>query len=87
MKSEYDHNKSHSNKNKHGIDFNDIQAVWNDPEYLEIPAKNTDEPRYLIIGKIEKKHCSVVVTYRDENIRLISARRSRIEEIALYENF
>jgi uncharacterized DUF497 family protein len=60
--------------------------LWNDPERMEIPAKTTDEPRYLIIGMIEGKHWSAVVTYRSKNTRLISVRRSRKEEIEFYES-
>jgi uncharacterized protein len=86
MNFEYDIDKSHVNKLKHGIDFNEAQVLWNDPERLEIPARNTDEPRYLIIGVINEKHWSAVVTYRNQNIRLISVRRSRIEEVKLYES-
>lgn len=86
MKFEYDLDKSRSNKAKHGIDFDEIQSLWNDPERLEIPAKNLDEARYLVIGKIEKKHWSIVVTYRNGSVRLISARRSREEEVKIYES-
>jgi uncharacterized DUF497 family protein len=53
---------------------------------LEIPAKIEDEPRFLLIGIIEQQHWSAVVTYRNSNIRLISVRRSRKEEVALYES-
>jgi hypothetical protein len=53
---------------------------------LEIPAKIEDEQRYLLIGIIDIQHWSAVVTYRDSNIRLISVRRSRKEEVALYES-
>ena len=53
---------------------------------LEVPAKTDDEPRFLVIGLIEGKHWSAVVTYRGPNIRLISVRRSRKEEVALYES-
>jgi uncharacterized DUF497 family protein len=35
--------------------------------------------------RIGSKHWSAVVTYRSENIRIISVRRSRPEEVALYE--
>jgi uncharacterized protein len=87
MKFEYDIEKSCSNKSKHGIDFDEVQSLWNDSQRLEVPARNTDEPRYLIIGVIKKKHWSAVITYRDENIRLISARRSRVEEVELYESY
>lgn len=31
---------------------------------LEIPAKTEDEPRYLVIGLIDGKHWSAVITYR-----------------------
>jgi len=83
---EFDDLKSKSNFQKHGIDFIEAQALWNDSNLLEIPAKTLDEPRFLIIGMIEKKHWSAVITYRDEKIRLISVRRSRDEEVTLYES-
>ncbi|MGY1490232.1 BrnT family toxin [Methylobacillus pratensis] len=83
---EFDPVKSQSNLLKHGISFVDAQALWNDPNLLEIPAKTEDEPRYLMIGLIHGKHWSAIITYRDTNIRLISVRRSRTEEVALYES-
>ncbi|MCK4622746.1 MAG: BrnT family toxin [Desulfuromonadales bacterium] len=58
----------------------------NDPDLLEIPAKTVDEPRYLVVGKVDGKRRSAVITYRDQTIRLISVRRSRPEEIELYES-
>ncbi|HMS00169.1 MAG: BrnT family toxin [Anaerolineales bacterium] len=86
MPFEYDPHKSESNRAKHGIDFDEAQALWDDESFLEIPAKNLDEPRFLVIGKIKGKHWSAVITYRGRNIRIISVRRSRNEEIELYEN-
>lgn len=83
---EFDPNKSESNFLKHGINFTDAQCLWRDPQLLEIPAKTDDEPRFLLIGLINGKHWSAVITYRDNRIRLISVRRSRTEEIALYES-
>jgi len=83
---EYDEAKSESNLQKHGIDFITAQLLWSDPNLLEIPAKTDDEPRYLMIGRIGSKHWSAVITYRDPNIRLISVRRSRQEEVELYES-
>lgn len=83
---EYDENKNQGNKLKHGIDFEEAQALWNDPARLEIPAKNTDETRHLIIGVIDRRHWSAIVTYRDQRIRLISVRRARKEEVKLYES-
>lgn len=83
---EFDSIKSDFNRTKHGIDFVEAQGLWNDPMLLEIPAKTDDEPRYLLIGLMDGKHWSAVITYRGENIRLISVRRSRIEEVNLYES-
>ena len=86
MNFEFDPVKSKSNKNKHGIDFIDAQALWSDPDLLEIPAKTTDEQRFLVVGKIGEKHWSGIITYRDENIKIISVRHARNEEIELYES-
>ena len=83
---EYDENKSQSNRAKHGIDFGEAQKLWNDPNLLEIPARTQDETRFLIVSKIRDKHWSAVITYRGQNIRLISVRRSRTEKVALYES-
>jgi len=78
--------KSSANQTKHGINFIDAQQLWDDPNILEIPAKTVDEPRYLLIARIKGKLWSAIVTYRNENIRIISVRRSRNEEAALYES-
>lgn len=83
---EFDEAKSRSNLAKHGIDFVTAQTLWNDPRLLEIPAKTEDAPRHLAIGLINGKHWSAVLTYRGTNIRLISVRRSRTEEVTLYES-
>jgi uncharacterized DUF497 family protein len=87
MSFEYDPKKSQSNHEKHGINFEEAKALWNDEARLEIPARTIDEPRYLIVGTIRGKHWSAVITYRGENVRIISVRRSRAEEIELYESF
>jgi uncharacterized DUF497 family protein len=83
---EFDMLKSDSNLLKHNINFIEAQLLWADPMLLEIPAKTEDEPRYLVIGLIDGRHWSAIVTYRGANIRLISVRRSRSEEVALYES-
>lgn len=82
---EFDEGKCHANARKHGIDFVAAQALWSDPNLIEIPAKTVDEPRFLVIGRINGRHWSAVVTHRSESIRLISVRRSRPQEVALYE--
>ncbi len=83
---EYDERKSQSNLKKHGIDFVEAQALWRDPYLIEIPARTIDEVRFLVIGKIREKYWSAVVTPRNGNIRIISVRRSRTEEVTIYES-
>ena len=86
-KFEFDPNKSDINLAKHGIDFVEAQQLWQDPDLLEIPALITDEPRTLIIARLNDKHWSAVITYRIDRIRIISVRRSRKNEVELYESF
>jgi len=83
---EFDDKKSTSNYSKHGIDFVSAQALWNDPDLIEVQATFNDEPRFLIIGRIDNKFWSAVITYRENNIRIISVRRSRKSEVELYES-
>ena len=85
MEFEFDPKKSEQNKTKHGIDFIEAQVLWNDPDVIEIPVKTSDELRFLVIGRISEKHWSAIVTYRRDRIRIISVRRSRKEEVDLYE--
>jgi uncharacterized DUF497 family protein len=85
MAFEFDPRKSAANLAKHGIDFVEAQRLWEDPDLLEIPARTEDEPRWLIIGRIDARLWSAVVTSRGDAIRIISVRRSRDDEVALYE--
>ena len=86
MEFEFDRNKSESNKQKHGIDFNEAKELWEDPDFVEIPVKISGEPRFLTIGKIAGKFWTGVITYRSGNIRIIFVRRSRKKEIGIYES-
>ena len=86
MEFEFDQRKSRSNLKKHGIDFSEAQALWEDSDLIVIPARTIDEPRFLVVGKIGEYHWSGIVTYREDRIRIISVRRAREEEITLYES-
>jgi uncharacterized DUF497 family protein len=86
MEFEFDSGKSDKNREKHGIDFFEAQLLWEDLDRVVIPARTTDEPRYLLIGKITEKCWSAVFTHRHEKIRIISVRRSRNEEVDIYES-
>lgn len=86
MEFEFDETKSVSNLSKHGIDFIEAQALWEDEGFVEIPARTEDEVRYLVIGRISGKHWSAVITHRGGRVRVISVRRSRKEEVEIYES-
>ncbi len=85
----FDTNKSIRNLEKHGIDFFEAQQLWTDQNLIEIPSQPNilDEVRSIVIGKLDEKHWSAIVTYRNEDIRIISVRRSRKKEIELYEAY
>jgi len=85
MDFEFDSEKSRGNKKKHGIDFLEAQALWDDPDFIAIPTTVSDEPRFVIIGKVAGKYWSTIITYRGEKLRIISVRRSRKKEIDIYE--
>ena len=83
---EYDKRKSCTNKEKHGIDFEEAKELWKDIELVQLSAKTEHEQRYICIGLINEKYWTAIITYRSEKIRIISVRRSREKEIELYEN-
>ena len=85
MRFEFDPEKSAINKAKHGIDFDAAQALWADPHLIEAPALTEDEPRFLAVGRIERRHWTAVFTRREGRVRIISVRRARKKEIEHYE--
>ncbi len=85
MEFEFDLNKSQINKKKHGIDFIQAQELWLDNSAIQLLARTEEEPRFLVIGKIKNKLWSAIITHRNNKIRIISVRRSRKEEVAIYE--
>lgn len=87
MEFEFDPAKSAANKDKHGIDFVEAQALWRDGglEVVLSKSRMTDEERFLAIGRIAGKHWTAICTFRGEAIRIISVRRARKEEVGYYD--
>ena len=85
MDFEYDPLKSEANKSRHGIDFEEAKALWDDDDYAEIDLEREGESRYMVIGMIDGKHWSAICTDRQGKIRIISVRRSRSNEVKIYE--
>ncbi len=86
---EYDPDKSTANKAKHGIDFDEAQALWLDDRRIEIAARLGEggEARWIVVGRMggQRRYWTVVITYRGDAIRIISARRSRRDEEQIYD--
>ena len=78
---------------KHGIDFEQAKAVFNDPWLLVFfdERQEYDELREIAIGKMplvtQNKSFVVVVVYTERNTvtRLISARKANKQERQRYE--
>ena len=81
---EFDVNKSKSNLVKHRIDFETAGRLWADSQRIEIPARTVDEPRFMLIAKLNNKVWSAIFTHLEEKIRIISVRRARKNEEEIY---
>lgn len=86
MDFEFDQRKSEINKRKHGLDFIQAQSLWYDSSRVIVEAKTTDEKRYILIAKRKTKHWTAIYTLRKDKVRIISVRRSRKEEVQIYES-
>ena len=86
MRYQWDRNKALTNLNKHGIDFADAVSVFSDNLAISILDPRFDEERFIIIGMDAFKRILVVIyTLRDDEIRLISARKATRNERRQYE--
>lgn len=83
---EFDPAKSAANAVKHGINFELAQALWDGRKRHELPTwrPKADEERWVVIGEIDDRLWTAVITYRGDTIRLISVRRARDDETAWY---
>jgi uncharacterized DUF497 family protein len=84
-KFEYDENKSRANKEKHGIDFKEAQALWKDDQGLKARSPYANEERGILTAKYNDKYYSMIYTLREDRIRIISVRRARDKEVKSYE--
>ena len=80
---EFDPAKSAANRDKHGIDFVEAQALWYGTASVR-PLPHAGEDRLLRVSRIGLKIWAAVFTMREGRVRLISVRRARREEEADY---
>jgi uncharacterized DUF497 family protein len=85
MEFEWDIQKSLTNQEKHGIDFETAKSLWIDEKRVEIEMVFPNEKRWALIAKIGIKAWTAIYTVRGNTVRLISVRRARTKEVRLYE--
>lgn len=73
---EFDEKKNESNIEKHKVSFEEVKAIWQDPDLMVVSARKRGEKRQMAIGRAYAVMFSVVHTKRGEAVRIISARRS-----------
>ncbi|MCY3673731.1 MAG: BrnT family toxin [Rhodobacteraceae bacterium] len=86
MAFEWDPDKNIANEAKHGINFRQAEAIWDDPWRTVIETNTIGEQRFMTTGMIADRHWTVIWTPRRGNVRIISVRRARNEEIDKYED-
>lgn len=86
MEYEWDRAKARSNVRKHGVDFADAATVFNDDFAMTVPGDDPEEERFITIGMDALARVLVVVyAWREEDIRIISARKANKRERLQYE--
>jgi len=90
MRFDWDPKKNEVNLNKHGVDFEEAETVFEDERAVTIydQGHSYDEDRFIIIGISRKlRELTVCHCLRDgDNVtRIISARRATKNESKLYE--
>lgn len=84
---EWDPAKNRANERKHGISFADTFAVFEDPYALTMETVEDEEERYVTLGMDALARLLVVVyAWRQEDIRIISARKATKTEAKHYES-
>jgi uncharacterized protein len=86
MEAEWDPTKAKANLGKHGVRFADAVTALEDAAAISIREERAGEERWISIGMDSLGRILVVVyTWREERVRLISARPATRRETLQYE--
>ena len=83
MEFEWDEDKREQNLRDHNVDFGDARQIFDGPTFIRRSDRGS-EVRYMVFGFLNGDETVVVCTFRDQNCRLISARRARRDERKKY---
>ncbi len=81
---EWDEEKRQSTLRKHGIDFIDAVEVLM-TTHLLLTGRSETEQGKIAVGSLNELTIAVVFTMRDDNFRIITARRARKHERESYQ--
>jgi uncharacterized DUF497 family protein len=83
---EWNNKKSIQNRKKHQVSFEEALTVFDDPNYLLFYDPHADEERFIASGySSQAQLLTVIHCYRENTIRLISARKATQQEKNNYE--
>jgi len=83
---QWDPAKAAENLRKHGIDFADAAIALNDDLALTIPDDHPQEQRFVsVVMDALGRVLVIVYSWRDDQVRLISARKATRSERRQYE--
>lgn len=78
---EWNEEKSKKNKEKHRLSFEVASLTFDKPHFAQKSGYAGDEERWIAVGMLEgNRVITVVHTYRQDRIRIISARKARDDE-------
>lgn len=84
MEFEWDEDKRQRNLAKHEIDFIDARHLFDGRPITQTMSPFAYEERYITVGVLHGRFVAAIWTYRNDNVRFISVRRARRQEIAQY---
>jgi len=90
MSFEWDHEKSKTNMEKHGVSFEDAPSVFSGFHMVrEDTRKNYGEKRFLALGVLGEQKRVVVIahTHRKGKVRIISMRRANQREQMIFHHY
>lgn len=85
MEFEYDKAKSDLNLEKHGIDFEEAQALWDDRNRVEFRLQAAGEKRFGVLARYAGCVWLAVTTLRGLRIRIVFVRRATLKEASFYD--
>ena len=86
MEFEWDEQKNERNRAKHGVSFEEATRIFGHPVVAEEDTRRDyGERRFIAYGETEGHILTVVFTWREERLRIISARRANHHERGTYQ--